>query len=90
MTTELGAGAAREGQVTNEVNRHKNQSGELQEVIDRIEVRLVNVLTDYPEKAVPSPEKPTLVTLAGQIESSNDTVRDCMAKLLGILERIEI
>lgn len=92
MSTGITEGPTKQTQVSTEIQRQANQSGELQEVVDKLEARLANVVTECPDEAIqePEPDTRTLVLLAGEIAASNGGTQKCILRLRSLLSRIEL
>ncbi len=91
MGTNITQGDDKDAQVSSEVQRQSNLTGELREIVDKLGERLANVTTEVPEVPTEAePESVTLVLLAGEIAASNDGVTSCILALKSILRRIEI
>lgn len=81
-----------ERQVTHQVNRLRNQSGELVEIVDKLEAQLESVVlevTESKEPAIPM-DSGSLVPLASRIFQSNDSIRNSLDRLMSLMDRIEI
>ena len=92
MSTNITQGDVKDAQVSSEVQRQSNLTGELREIIDKLKARLANVMSEVPEKMPieAEPESPSLVLLASEIAGSNDGVANCILALKTIVDRLEI
>ena len=79
------------GQVTQQVQRQSNLAGELNELVDKLEKRLADVVAPLPkQEPIIDDERVSMPVLAGQIEASNDLVERCIKTLYKLITRIEI
>ncbi len=78
------------GQVSNQVDRQRNQADELEEVVDKLETRLVSVVEPPAPTEQGQEDRPSLVTTADAMFSSNESVAGSIRRLALLLDRIEI
>jgi len=81
----------REMQIQRQINNGHTESKRLVEIIDKVEDRLSSILLS-PEPKPPDSDKPetTLVPLANELRTINETIMQQIGRLMKILERLEL
>ncbi len=87
-----GAGVAkREPQVVQAVSYQSTVVNNLQEVVEKMEARLSNVLREtHKPEPVPTQERETVVILANQIQEANDRIQGVIDRIGSIFDRLEL